>query len=63
MEVCEHWADITTLLRFSSRSGMVESLDLVLCGDPSVPLRLHALAIVFRARKYSFSYRLNDLLN
>ena len=51
MEVCGHWADITTLLRFSSRSGMVESLDLVLCGDPSVPLRLHALAIVLRARK------------
>ena len=51
VELYENWTGIITLLRAPSRSGKVDSLDFVLCGDPSVPLRLHALAIVFRARK------------
>ena len=52
VELCENWSGITTLLKVPSRSGMVDSLDFVLCGDPRVPLRLHALAIVFHARKW-----------
>ena len=50
VELCENWSGVTMLLRVPSRSGMVDSLDLVLCGDVSLPLRLHALAVVFRAR-------------
>ena len=34
-------------------AGAVEPLDYVLCGDPSVPVRLHALNLVFRARLFS----------
>ena len=49
-ELCENWSGITTLLRVRGLSGMVDSLDFVLCENLSVPLRLHALAIVFRAR-------------
>ena len=52
IELYEHWTEITTLLRVPSQSGMVDSLDFVLCGDLSVPLRLHALSIVFSAREY-----------
>ena len=50
VELCENWSGVTMLLRVPSRSGMVDSLDLVLCSDVSLPLRLHALAVVFRAR-------------
>ena len=52
IELYKHWTEITTLLRVPSQSGMVDSLDFVLCGDLSVPLRLHALSIVFSAREY-----------
>ena len=49
-ELSENWAEISNLLRVPSGSGLIESLDLVLCGDRSIPLRLQALASVFRAR-------------
>ena len=51
-ELYSNWIEISCLLRVPSSSGTIESLDLVLCGDPSVLLRFHALAIVFRARMY-----------
>ena len=47
-----HWSEIVVLLRVPSSSGVSETLDLVLCGDPSVSFRLHALSLVFRARMY-----------
>ena len=49
-----NWAAISCLLRVPSSSGVIESLDFVLCGDPSVSLRLHVLSLVFRARMYKF---------
>ena len=51
-ELYTNWAEISCLLRVASSSGVIDSLDFVLCGDPSVSLRLHALAIVFRASMY-----------
>ena len=52
-ELYENWAEMSNLLRVPSGSGVIDSLDFVLCGDASVPLRLQALAIVFRARMYT----------
>ena len=52
-EIYTNWAEVSFLLRVPSSSGTIESLDFVLCGDLRVSLRLHALAIVFRARMYS----------
>ena len=51
-ELCEKWTEISNLLSMSSGTGIIDSLDFVLCGDLSVPLRLQALASVFRARLY-----------
>ena len=48
----ENWLFVCGLLRAPDAAGTVESLDYVLCGDPSVPVRLHALNLVFRARKF-----------
>ena len=50
-ELYVNWGGISRLLRVPSSSGMVDSLDFVLCGDSSVPLRLHVLSVIFRARK------------
>ena len=55
-ELYVNWTEISSLLRSPSSSGVVDSLDFVLCGDPSVALRLHALAIVFRSRKLILNY-------
>ena len=55
-EVHTHWSDIVVLLRVPSSSGVSDALDFVLSGDPSVPLRLHALSLVFRARMYILSF-------
>ena len=44
------------LLRVPGNSGVPDTLDIVLCGDPSVSLRLHALSLVFRARMYSLMF-------
>ena len=51
-ELYENWTELSDLLRVPSGSGVIDSLDFVLCGDASVSLRLQALAIVFRARMY-----------
>ena len=51
-ELYENWTEISILLRVPSGSGVIDSLDFVICGDASVPRRLQALAIVFGARMY-----------
>ena len=55
-ELSENWAEISNLLRVPSGSGIIESLDFVLCGDRAIPFRLQALASVFRARMYVFCF-------
>ena len=40
------------MLRTPDETGVVDPLDYVLRGDASVRMRLHALSIVFRARKF-----------
>ena len=51
-ELHENWLFICGLLRTSDDAGVVDPLDYVLCSDPSVSMRLHALNLVFRARKF-----------
>ena len=55
-ELYENWTEISNLLRVPSGSGIIDSLDFVLCGDLSVPLRLQALARVFRERMYNLLF-------
>ena len=55
-ELHTNWLDIVVLLRVPGNSGVPDTLDIVLCGDPSVSLRLHALSLVFRARMYSLMF-------
>ena len=51
-ELSENWAEVSNLLRVPSGSGIIESLDFVLCRDRAIPFRLQALASNFRARMY-----------
>ena len=51
-EVNENWPFICGMLRTPDETGVVDPLDYVLCGDASVRMRLHALSIMFRARKF-----------
>ena len=58
-ELSENWAEVSDLLRVPSGSGVIESLDFVLCGDRAIPFCLQALASVFRARMFRYLQCLN----
>ena len=52
-DVCDelraNWAEILCLLRFASGDGTLDALDLTLRAEIGIPVRLQAIALVYRA--------------